>query len=201
MRARLLVAVLLPAAAMGDRLIDLPIGRKIPFRAVRLEYRGERAFQGRNEIYVGYGIGTQFEIEARTLALGGQAERATFDLAYNLIGPISGLSPGISVGVLDVPGSTSDGTRAYAVATFREPAPLDTGDSYSEVTIGFTFGRLTSPMFGASLPLTNRIRLMGEHNGYRLAAGAEYRPIPDVSLRFLVRGQQTFLSVGVTRRF
>lgn len=202
MRPVIVVALLGGAAlASADRLITVPTGRKLPFGTVRYEFRAEPKQRGNEEHLFAAGIGTSFEIEARTSWLEQDRGSGTFDLAYNFIAPIPDLSPGISVGVQDALDQTEDRRRVYAAITFRPYFITANGDVPGEVTVGILQGEYTHPFVGVGIPLAREIRLLAEHNGFRLAAGVEYRPKPNLGFRFQTRGHQTLASLQLTTKF
>jgi len=191
----------LAALASADRVITVPTGRKIPFKSFRAELWFEPTKNGTTEYYFGTGLSDLFEIEVRSQRLPGRDVRNAVDLSYNLIGPIPDLTPGISIGVQDVADATADGRRPYAALTLRQTLTALDGDANSDVTIGFFAGDRGGPFLGVSLPITTRIRLLGEHNRFRASGGIEYIPQKGVALRYFARGSQPFVSVSLTRRF
>lgn len=191
----------LSAVAAADRLITIPTGRKLPFGTVRYEFRAEPKQRGAREHLLAAGIGTSFEIEARTSWLQDDRGTGTFDLAYNVIAPIPDLSPGISFGVQDAMDETEDRRRFYAAITFRPYFTTANGDTPGEVTLGVLQGEYTHPFVGVGIPFTREFRLLAEHNGLRPAAGFEYRPKPNLGFRIQFREHQTMASLQLTTKF
>jgi hypothetical protein len=196
-----LLVLTLGSSALADRLITVPVGRKIPLGAVRSELFFEPHRGGTSEYYFATGLTREIELEYRTQRLRFQDVRETVDLSYNFLSPVSDLSPGISIGVQDVLNRTGDRRRAYVALTYRQSTPTGDGDQPSDLTIGAYAGENSSAFVGWSQPLSANFRLLADHNGYRLSAGMEFRPIRNLALRFLARGPQTFMSVGYTVRF
>ncbi len=201
-RAALLFAfAALTALASADRVITIPTGRKIPFKAVRAELWYQPTKDGTTEYYFGTGLTDLFEIEVRTQRLPQRDVNTAVDLSYNIIGPIPDLTPGISIGVQDVANATLDGRRPYAALTLRQTLSALDGDANGDVTLGVYAGERGGAFIGVSLPITTRIRLLGEHNRYRPSGGIEYTPQKGLALRYFARGAQPFVSISLTRRF
>lgn len=189
----------LVAIAGADRFIGLPTARKVPFRALRYEVRTEGFRRG--EASLAYGLGPAWEVDVRTLSLRNEPTRTAFDFGHVITPAFPGVVPGLAVGVLDTAGATADGRRFYAVATFRDTVPLEGGDHLYDLTIGAMIGRGTFLVGGVSLPLDGRNRLFFEWDGLRLGAAYEFRPVPSLGLRFIIRENQTMLSLTGTVRF
>lgn len=202
MRPVIVVALLgFAALASADRVISVPTGRKLPFGTIRYEFRAEPVQRGNEEHLFAAGIGTSFEIEARTSWLEKDRGSGTFDLAYNLIAPIPDLSPGISFGVQDALDQTQDRRRFYAAITFRPYFITANGDVPGEVTLGIFQGEYTHPFVGVGIPFSRELRLLAEHNGFRPAAGFEYRLKPNIGFRMQFRQRQTLASLQLTTKF
>lgn len=195
------LALAAPAFASADRLISIPVGYKIPYETVRLEFAGEPYAGGLGEAYLGAGIGTTFDAEVRTQRLRGERGTQALDVGYNIIGPIADFGPGLGVGCQDVGDSTSDGRRFYAVATWRQTSTTPNGDAYTDLTMGVFLGVHASAFLGVSLPINRQLRMLVENNGYRNNAGLEFRPTPALAFRFYIREQQGFASIQLTKRF
>ena len=189
------------AVASADRLITVPTARKIPVGFGRYEFRGVPKSGGAHESLIGVGLTTLYEMELRTSSLDGGGERGTFDLAYNVIAPIPELAPGISFGIQDVLGRTQDHRRYYAAVTYRPYVLTANGEMPADVTIGMIQGPYLHPFVGVMLPLAHELRLLVEHNGYRGAAGVEYRPRANFALRWQFRDRQNMASVQYTFHF
>ena len=187
-----------PAATLGllatgqsafcDRLIDIPTARKLPYGDYRIEYSDQLASSRTQLGYLDMGIGTSFEASIRTQQLPGRSMQGTVDVTYNYISPISGISPGIAFGVQDALNATSDGRRFFFCVTYRDEADAVGGNYPMEVTLGAFFANRSSPFLGLSIPFSGNVRFVGEHDGIRLSAGFEYRPIHALGVRLLSRG-------------
>jgi hypothetical protein len=200
-RTAVLPIFLLAALGHADRLIAVPTARKIPYGTVRYEFRGEPRQVGERENLLGLGIGTSFDMELRLDQEPGERSVGTFDFSYNYIAPLAGLVPGLSMGIQDAMDRTEDGRRFFGAATFRQPFSTLNGDFPADMTIGFFAAKHWSPFVGVLVPFSKEFHLLAEHNGNRIAAGFEYRPIPVLNLRFQVRGQRPLLSAQLTTRF
>lgn len=188
--------------AQADRLITVPLGRKLPFGTVRYEYRWSNSSGGASENLLAAGITKAFEIEARTsFRKPDEIVVGTFDVAYNFIAPLPDISPGISIGVQDVLNQTEDQRQAYFALTSRTTMPTPTGNAIADVHVGLLQGRYSHAFFGTSIPIVKEARLLAEHNGYRLTAGLELRPVRDVALRVQFSSQQTMMSLQLSHRF
>ncbi len=176
-------------SAWADRLIDVPTARKLPFGVFRLEFADEVSVSRTQLGYADIGIGTSFEAGVRTEQLMGRAFAGTIDLTYNYISPISGISPGIAFGVQDALNATEDGRRFFFCVTYRDQADAIGGDYAAEVTLGAFLANRSSPYVGVTMPFSSNVRLLAEHDGIRISAGLEYRPIRSIGLRFLSRGR------------
>jgi len=193
--------MLFAATACADDLIDIPTARKIPFEDVRFEYRAVPVAGGDFQHFLGIGIGKSFELDLRDVQNPGYRQAGTFDFSYNFTPALPGISPGISFGVQDAANLTSDGRRFYLVTTFRNDLDAFSSNLYADVTLGVQAGSLTSPFVGVAVPFGPRFYVLAEDSGFRVSSGLEFRPSPRVTLRALVRGQQTMLSLSATSKF
>ena len=187
--------------ASADQLIDIPTARKIPFEDVKYEFRAAPVVSGDLQHFLGIGIGSSFELDFRDVVNSGLNPVGTFDFSYNYISAVPSVAPGISLGVVDASNLTQDGRRFYVVSTFRNPMDDLPGNLYSDISVGFQAGSLTSPFVGVSVPLGSSFYLLAEHNGFRLSSGVELRPAPHVALRFITRNRETLLSVSAMLKF
>jgi len=202
MRGPVVLAILIvPGMAFADRLIGIPIGRKIPFGTARFEVGEWGNANPTLETYLATGINQFLDIELRTSHPDGQRVRGTFDLSYNFIAPVADFTPGFSVGMLDVRNNTFEGRRAYFAATIRQTFSTPNGDEPFDFTMGFTLGRKQAPFVGFNVPLVTQLRLLAEHDGFRPAAALELRPIPPLGLRLGWRGDERIASVSYTVKF
>jgi len=192
---------ILVAMASADQLIDIPTARKVPFDDFRYEFRASPTSHGDVAHYLGIGLGPSFELDLREITNAGTNPVGTFDFSYSYLTPIPGLAPGISFGVQDAANLTSDGRRFYAVTTLRNEMDEIPGNVYADITLGFQVGSLTSPFVGVSLPFSKTFYAIAEHSGFRLSSGVEFRPAPQVALRFISRDRETLISLSAMLKF
>lgn len=195
------LAALLAGGAYADRLITIPIGRKLRYKEFRIEGAFNPYKDGLFETYVGAGITTGFDLEIRSQRLRGEPGYTTADVSYNLLSPIADIAPGISVGVQDTLDVTRDGRFYYLAATIRKTYSTLDGDVPGDVTLGIKQGRRLYPFLGLSIPFSQAFRFIAEHDGIRPAAGVELTFARQVGLRFYFRGEQGFVSVRYTKQF
>jgi hypothetical protein len=183
--------------ASADRLFFIPTGKKIPYR----EVRGDFFFGGSpsyRQGYLGVGIGLQFDAELIFEHASPDSAVASFNFAYNYITPVTDLSPGLSIGIRDGLNKTHDGRSLYVAATFRTATDSKTP---ADFTLGAGTQSLRGAFVGAMLPLSDRIRFIGEHDSFRWTAGFEFRPFRGLILRTMFRQDQTLFSVGYGLKF
>ena len=196
-----LALVLVPGLAMADRLISVPIGRKIPFGTVRMEVGEWGNANPTFETYLATGIDQYFDLEFRTWDAYQERLKGTFDVSYNFIAPVADFTPGFSVGMLDLQNNTFEGRRAYFATTIRQTFSTPNGDEPFDFTLGLTIGRKHAPFVGLNVPLISQVRLLAEHDGFRPAAAIEVRPIKPLAMRLGWRGDQRIASVSYTVKF
>ena len=190
------------AVAQADRLIYIPTARKIPYRTFKYELRAEPRVQGEIEHYLGVGLTKFWELEVRSQNLGMPTAQTTFDLTYNYLAPLTNLTPGFAIGVQDILNKTSEGTRHFLAITFREGFQAINGEYPADLTIGVSMAqKRLYPIVGASIPFSEEVRLMAEHDGFRISAGFEIRPIKPLALRFLVRERSSLFGFVFQHRF
>lgn len=203
MRHPIVIAILMLACCCpADRLIHIPLGKKVPSHTVRLEGGVPLESTGSPFGYLDVGLNTFLDATIRTTDMPSVTRRATLDLGYNYISPIPDASPGISVGVQDLAGNTPDGRRFYIASTYR-PSLGGSANVFTpaEVTIGALVGRRTSAFVGVMLPISPAFRLLAEHDGFRVNAGVEARPINRVWLKLLFIDTKPMLSAQVQQKF
>lgn len=187
--------------ALADDLIDIPTARKIIYEDLRYEFRSEPLAGGDYQHFLGIGLGPAFELDLRDQEFAGSHPVGTFDFSYNLVAALPAISPGISFGVQDAANETRDGRRFFAVTTFRNGEDFLPGNLYSDITLGFQVGSLTSPFIGVLVPAAPQVYFLAEDSGFRINAGVELRPMPKVALRFIYRGNEPMLSLSAMGRF
>jgi hypothetical protein len=194
--------VALFATAQADRLFMVPTGTKVHLGTVRFETMFEQAKSGSRRDSVATAVGQSFDFELVSDRMGSRRGGGTFDFSYNFAFPVPDVSPGISVGMRDVLNRTVDGRGLYAAATFKygQMDPFNS-NSPAEVTVGAGMGAFRGAFVGFLLPVTDRFRLIAEHDSRRITAGVELRPIPAVSLKWMHRQDSSLLSLSWTVKF
>lgn len=194
--------LILAGAAHADRLIQTPRGGKLPYGTIRAEYLYEPTSRHNTYRYLGFGITTAFDLELRYDDVEGFDRGTTFDVGYNVNAPFTDLAPGVSFGVLDALDETREGRRYYMAITTKQSASDDlvSGEAM-ELTIGFTLGSKNGAFVGLSLPFSENVRLLAEHDGFRATGGLELKTRSDIALRLLFRSNETLLGLQASTRF
>lgn len=201
-RLSLLLAVLAAASADADRLIDIPIARKVPIGEFRFEAQFGTAHSGMERDFFATGINQNFDIELRSERFSPEDRVYTADIGFNLQPPITDISPGISVGVQDSANTTRDGRRFYTCITYRQGLQTSAANAFMDTTVGVRVGRRTYPFVGVDLPFCDRVHLLAEDNGQRISVGPELKFPQGVNLRVIFQQQRRMLfGVQFSHRF
>ncbi len=189
--------------ASADWLIGIPIGRKIPYRQVKVDFLSELSRSRSLERRIGVGITPELEVDYHGERLNGGTLRDTLDAQYNFIAPFTGTAPGISFGILDALNRTADGRRVYAVVTFRNAVDnIGNGNLPLDVSLGVSQGDRARAFVGVSLPLSDNLRAQVEHDGFRLSSAIEYRLFDNaLGARIAVRETDVLVGANFTLRF
>ncbi len=194
-----LMLAALPVCA--DRIVLAPTATKLPEGAVRADWLSCPG-HGRDQCWVGYGLGDAFELEITGERFGSEGFVPSFNFAYNYITPITDMTPGISVGIQDALNRGEDGRSGYLALTFRFGNEGDLNqDVPTEVTLGAATHNGGTPFGGVKLPFAEQLWLVAEHDGIRLTSGVEVRPFKGASLRWMFRDRQTMVGAAFTHRF
>jgi hypothetical protein len=193
----------LVSRSCADRLISIPLGRKIPFEMFKIDSFVELSHGRTWDRFLGVGLTPDIEIDYHGERRAGGPMRDTFDASYTYLTPIINQSPGISLGVQDGLNRTADGRRFYLALTFREAVDnIGNGNLPLEATIGVFMGPRTAGFVGVSIPFSDALRLLAEHDGTRISAGLEYRALKDTfGLRILTRDSEVMLGANLRLRF
>lgn len=193
----------LTTAVQADRLIHIPLGKKVPNHVFRFEGVVDQNDWKRMHGYLDAGLTPFIDATLRTEDLSAPNNRATVDIAYNYISPLMDTSPGLSAGVQDALNRTADGRRFYVASTFRVGLTGSGADTFTpaEVTIGGFAGAKSGAFVGVMLPLTAAFRLEAEHDGYRVNSGIDLRPLPNVAVKYLFIGSKPELSLQIQSKF
>lgn len=204
MRSSLLLALTLVATtSFADRVITVPMGRKIPFGEFKFDAFQELSRARSFDRWLGVGVSPEIELAYHGERINGGPVRDTLDFSYTYISPLTNQSPGISAGVQDVANRTRDGRRIYVAVTWRTAADnIGSGNVPMDVTLGVAQGSRTLPFVGVSLPFSDSLRLLVESNGNRIASGLDLRLFNSaVAARLVVRDQDVMVGANVTLRF
>jgi len=199
----LALALSVVASAAADRLITIPTGRKIPFMDIKFDSFADLSAAKNWDRFVGIGVSPEIELDYHGERFAGGPMKDTFNASYNYVPPITNQSPGLSIGVQDILNRTREGRRYFIAATWRESVDnVGSGNLPMDVTIGVSQGARALPMVGVNLPVSERFRLLVEHDGFRLAAGLEYRALKNAfGARVIVRDQSVMVGANLTLRF
>lgn len=202
MRSILVALILLPTIACAERLITIPVGKKLVYRSARFEALFDTRSAERSRYYLAAGLTPHIDAELYSDRLDLGDRFTSFDIAFNHSAPITDLAPGISVGMLDVANKTEMGRRFFGAITWRIGLQ---GAAVNDVPMEVTVGAATNvrhPIFvGAMVPLSYNLRILAEHDSERITAGVEFRPFAGIAARALFRSDRTLVSLSLTRRF
>lgn len=201
MRRLLAFALLasLAGVARGDRLITIPTARKFLDGDFRLETLRQFGNGGNANDYLAIGFAQAWEAEARAIERSGHDAKITGDLTYNVISPLTGLTPGFALGIQDLGDATRPGIRGFACATFRNE--FAHGSVPFDVTTGLTLGRQARPYVGTSVPVYRWLRLLAENDGFEGRAALEALPVRGLRLRLEGQRGGVLGSIGYTAKF
>lgn len=187
--------------SLADRLITTPLGKKIPQNATKLEILSTPS-KDTLFAWLGYGVTDAIELEIYGESFNSDRLTPGLNVSYNYLTPIIDLSPGISVGVLDVTDQSVARRTFYAAITYyfgnvselnqNTPTILSVG-GWSRDGGGF--------FFNFSVPFTDSLRLIGEHDGGTLTAGLEYNPFDEASLKYVFREGSPSVGLSFQKRF
>ncbi|MCE9560384.1 MAG: hypothetical protein K8R88_15720 [Armatimonadetes bacterium] len=190
MKLIVLSCLLFPAMAFADRLFEIPTANKVFRDTVRLGYRVSlgRADEGLSQAT--FGIGLNMEGEVRNLQ-----NRTALSLAYSIVPAVPDTVPGIIVGVRDLLNSVPGSRGEFIALTFKmNQDGLYNSNTPSEVTVGLGGGSIRGLFVGTRLPITDRFRIIAEHDSRRISAGIEILPIPNAKIQWVFRDKTTYLN-------
>ena len=195
------LVLVLAAAASADRLIRIPTGKKLLSSTFRIEIMTEPS-RDRTLGWVGAGIGQSFDLELTGESFDSNRVDSSFDFSYNYLVPITDFMPGLSFGVQDGLGVTERGRSLYMAITFRLGNYGEHNqDVPTELTIGFWDRKEGVAFGGVSLPFSEHLKLLVEHDARHLTAGFELSPLDGGSFRFLFRKSQVLIGLRISQRF
>jgi hypothetical protein len=189
------------ASAAADRLILMPTAKKIPLGIARLEHMFDQSDMGRFRSALGVGLSEAIDAELTFEERNGRQRVLSLDVSYNIVPSVVGITPGFSVGVRDVRGTTSDGRFAYIAMTHKVGQFDDfSSDVPAEVTLGLAMGDRQTAFIGFMLPFRESFRLLGEFDTRRVSGAVEFRPRDDVWIRWIHRERQSLWSLTFVAR-
>lgn len=196
------LGLLLSGSALAERELYIPTARKLSTGTIQYEFRFDPRNSRDNEQYLGLGLSPFWEVEFHDNRPGSGSPAGSFDLTYNLITPITDLSPGFAFGIQDVTNSSETGTRAFAVTTVRSALDAIGGEAPCDLTFGFTFGRgRLRFVLGASIPFSPEFRLVIDHDGDRLSTALEANVLRPLTLSLIERDHQLLMGIAIRHRF
>lgn len=193
--ALLAAASALACSGFADRLILTPTATRPAEGTMKLE--GQLAKGEVSRWFLQGSIGSNWE--AGVQLYGG---RPTLGFSYSYLLPIIDLTPGISVGALDLLDETPERRAAYLAFTFHLG---NFGEFNQDVPTEFTLGfwtRTGGTFFaGTSLPFHKNIRLVAEWDSFLLRGGVELRPFKEGVVRALWSEKGPGFSFSLASRF
>lgn len=197
------IGLWLAAPAAADRLITIPVARKIPVGSAKLQHLFDGVEKDRSQTVLGLGIHefVDVEIARENFARG---EKVSLDLAYSLNDPLLHYGPGFAIGVRDVFDQTAEGRYGYLVFTYEEGlSGVLNQETPAEVTIGAKYGDRNGfrIFLGAKFPHSRQLSLVAESELGSMTAGLEITPTPNLQVRWLHRQQQSFWTIGWQMKF
>lgn len=191
----------LSISCFADHLIRIPVGRKIPYLEARLEHLFDQTEPRRNRTRLDFGLTEAIEASLVVEDGWGRGRVESFDVSYNVLPPLTNIAPGLSVGVTDGIGKTRDGRSFYVAATYRIGLTgRYNGDVPLEVSHGYAVGDHDGYFVGVTIPFRESFRLLAEHDGRRVNAALEFRPLKDVWVRWIHRPEQSLWSITLVKR-
>ncbi|MFN3730150.1 MAG: hypothetical protein ACK4XJ_10595 [Fimbriimonadaceae bacterium] len=192
---------LISAVAVADRVITVPTGKKIPVNSVRWESYFETRRADGVEWLLAAGLTREIELEL----VGDRFDRhvrPALNVSYNYIAPFTDMTPGLSVGVRDVMNVTPQGRSPYLAATYRIGLDGDHNQrTPAELTLGVGTGGFRGVFVGFFFPVTDSWRLIGDHDGHTVSGGIEFRPSPELALRFVQQSSRGLIGIQLNQRF
>jgi hypothetical protein len=86
--------------------------------------------------------------------------------------------------------------------TFRQGFFVIGGEQPADVTIGLTYrhSRLL-PLVGVTIPFSEHVRLMAEHDGREVSAAIAIEPLRHLTLNFILQGNRGLFGVSLQHKF
>ncbi|MFZ4507417.1 MAG: hypothetical protein ACOYON_06950 [Fimbriimonas sp.] len=201
MRLPLLVMVCgLASLASADRLINVPTARKVLKGIARYEISYQGAADESVMHRLAYGVDSSVDVEFRTGVLSDPRLNSTFNAGYQYLAAVPGVSPGISMGIVDALNRSDEGRKLFVALTFREAVYTPTGESNLDITLGVFALARSAGFVGLYLPFTREVAILAEHDGLDISAGFEYRPAKTIAVRWITAGNRNVYSLSFSRR-
>ena len=190
MKLIVLSCLLFPAMAFADRLFEIPTANKAFRDTVKLGYRVSlgRADEGLSQGT--FGIGLNMEGEIRNVK-----NRNSISLAYSIVPAVPDTVPGVMIGIRDMTNSAPGSRGEYIAFTFKSNQDgLYNSNTPSEFTIGAGAGTFKGIFVGTRLPVTDRFRIIAEHDSRQISAGIEILPVHNAKIQWVFRAKTTYLN-------
>ncbi len=179
----------------------MPVGTNVPFEMLRLEYQATSGPRY-DRFYIDYGFMVGWDATIALEGFNGGETRGSLDVSYNFLPPLYDTAPGISVGVRDLTDNSVYGRAGYFAVTMHFG---NSEDVNQDVPTELTFGAWTrhggSGFIGASLPFSTQWRALFEADKETINAGLEYKPDPDLALKWFFEDGRPSFGLTLQRRF
>lgn len=185
-------------AALADRVILTPNGTRLRPGTIRLETMATAGQPARS--WLEAGITTNIDLGLSWVAESGRSP--SLDLTWNYLLPITDITPGLSVGVIDFANESPEGRAAYLALTQYFG---NLGDRNMDIPTEFSLGvwsRNKGQVFASIvLPFSEEFRLIAEAASGKVNAGFDIRPVKPVSIRLTFLDGKPTAGLRLTQRF
>lgn len=189
------------APAFADRLIVIPTGKKLPLGTFRVETLVGPGDSGAGAWSIGTAFNKFFDGQIAWEGQSGPNDNISLDLGFNLVDPVIGFAPGLSLGVRDLTGESRDGRMLYVALTHYEGlSGTHNSDVPLEFTVGLSTGDRTGVFVGLVVPFTRWTRFISEYDTRRLTQGFQFTPTQALDVRWLHRPGESFWTVTLRLR-
>jgi hypothetical protein len=195
------VGIGVATCAHADRLFSIPMGRSLPKGTYRFEQLSSATNRFAKEQFFAFVPISELEIELQRRERSFESNGIGVNLSYNLFTPIAGLSPGISVGVLDSLNETALRRRGFIAITFRDLFDVSQNGEYGDVTFGYQFGSKTAGFIGCQLPFSTQLKAIAEFNGQDLTTGLSFQFSSEFRGRVFIQNNITLAGFSYSHRF
>jgi hypothetical protein len=182
-------------------LITIPVAKGAEVGTIQTEWLRVPSLR-KDQFWASYMINPSLEFELNWERRPAGKTVGTFNLSYNFLTPLTDLTPGLSVGLLDALNQTERGRAAYLAVTYRYGNLGDLNQNTpTELTLGLASRRSGLFFVGVSLPFTSSVRLVTEHDSVNLTTGLEFHPLPGLSARAMIQEARFAWSLSYGLRF